>query len=366
MRTKRSKRHARIADGRPCSFDFGVEGQTNIAWHQLAVEGKWDGHWMGPFSLDEPILRQMEQANAAKRIETVVDYEHASVFSDRAPAAGWIKSLEVRKPEGGSNELWGQVEWTQAAADHIRAKEYRYLSPTIIFNTRDRKSGAMSGASLHSVALTNKPFLEELPEVRLNSENLAALFGAPSAEEDDPMNEAQFRAMCRALGLSETSPYDDVIVACGKAAASMSNLSELCAALGLQPSASITEAKASILKLQNPADRVSAAEFAALKTQLAERDARDAVRAAMSEGKVTAEGTPLHSWALKAAKESPAMFAEWVASAPKQVSLSVVPAPEHKAPTAADLTPEELTACRAAGITPEDFLKHNALAAVRS
>lgn len=59
----------------------------------------------------------------------VIDYEHQTDHTSEngqpAPAAGWIRELDVR---GGA--LWGRVEWTAKAAASIAAREYRYISPT--------------------------------------------------------------------------------------------------------------------------------------------------------------------------------------------------------------------------------------------
>ncbi len=350
-----------------CSFDFPVEGVTNSAWHCLAVEGKWAGHWQGAFSIDEPMMRQMVEKNVSAKLATPVDYEHASVFGDHAPATGWIEpgNLQVRKADDGQHQLWGKVDWTPNAADQIRAREYRYLSPTIVFNTRDRKSGDLTGASLHSVALTNKPFLEELPEVRLNSVRENLVF-----EEERVMNEEQLKLMAKALGLPETATADEVTAASQRAGAALADRSIALQALGLQADASGDAIKAAVLKLQKPVEGVDPKEFEAVQHKLAERDAADKVAAAMSEGKVTAKGTKLHAWASKAALETPAMFDEWVKSAPKQVSTEVkLPASNRPASpldakkpeeiTEDDLTDDEAKACRDSGMSPSDFAKYN-------
>ena len=84
----------------------------------------------------------------------VVDYEHQTHLSREngqpAPAAGWITALEAT-PEG----LFASVEWTDKARAHIRAGEYRYISPVFAF---DRQSGAV--LRLICAALTNHPALD--------------------------------------------------------------------------------------------------------------------------------------------------------------------------------------------------------------
>jgi phage I-like protein len=82
-----------------------------------------------------------------------IDYDHATDFGAPegrpAPAAGWIRELEVR---GGG--VWGRVEWTARAASSIVAREYRYVSPVFQF---DPKDGSVT--RLLRAGLTNNPNL---------------------------------------------------------------------------------------------------------------------------------------------------------------------------------------------------------------
>lgn len=59
------------------------------------------------------------------------------------PAAGWIK--ELKAAAGG---LWGRVEWTATAAEMIGRKDYRYLSPSILFHPKTRQIMLLKGAGL--------------------------------------------------------------------------------------------------------------------------------------------------------------------------------------------------------------------------
>jgi len=108
--------------------------------------------------------------------------------------------------------------------------------------------------------------------------------------------------------------------------------------------------------LQNPAERVSLSDFNALKNQLIERDARDLVASAMREGKITAEGTALHSWALDAAIKAPAVFASWLSSAPKMVSTEIK-RPADGGGESVALTSDEQAVARQMGISDDLMLK---------
>jgi phage I-like protein len=110
-------------------------------------------------------------ANFRKRTaETVIDYEHASEFPEAAkgqpiPAAGWIKALDDQPDADGV--LWGSAEFTERARTMLAAKEYRYFSPVIEWR-RDKHTGEAQGATLVSAALTNRPFLDEMPAIAMS------------------------------------------------------------------------------------------------------------------------------------------------------------------------------------------------------
>jgi phage I-like protein len=80
--------------------------------------------------------------------DDVIDYEHATLYGGPAPASGWVTALEDRGDDG----LWGKVEWTERAQEHIRAGEYRYYSPVFDIDPKTQRV-----VRLHNVALTNWP-----------------------------------------------------------------------------------------------------------------------------------------------------------------------------------------------------------------
>jgi hypothetical protein len=64
--------------------------------------------------------------------------------------------------------LYGRYEPTDRARKLIRNREYRYVSAAFAKDYPDRKTGDSQGLTLTSVALTNQPFLDELPEIWLS------------------------------------------------------------------------------------------------------------------------------------------------------------------------------------------------------
>jgi phage I-like protein len=131
----------------------------------VGVVGEWKGHEAGAFKISQADLQRLaENFNALKR-DVVVDYEHQTLTGGEAPAAGWIKSLTAN-----GDKLEANIEWTSKAKEMIEKNEYKYLSPVYAFSSTDPKTGAPIGVTLHSVALTNSPFLAELGEVKANKQ----------------------------------------------------------------------------------------------------------------------------------------------------------------------------------------------------
>jgi phage I-like protein len=120
--------------------------------------------------------RAVVAAFEAARITLPVDFEHQSERpgGGPAPAAGWITRLDVR-PDG----VWGHVEWNAATAAMIRRREYRYLSPALLFDPATREVLALRSAGLvHHPAMHLKAIASEdspVPELTSPEELLAAI-----------------------------------------------------------------------------------------------------------------------------------------------------------------------------------------------
>jgi phage I-like protein len=159
----------------------------------IAVTGTWAGAEK-KFSIELEDLKQIRENFAKKPTgEINVDYEHASEvpFGMGGPVLSAGRITKLDEPErfaNGNRELgmgnretpnsqlptpnsrfilWGWYEPTERARELIANREYRYISPAIRWGTRDKVTGKTAGTALTSVALVNKPFLEELPEIHL-------------------------------------------------------------------------------------------------------------------------------------------------------------------------------------------------------
>lgn len=96
-------------------------------------------------------------------IDLPVDYQHQNDTpppqGGPVPAAGWIKELAFR-----TDGIWGRVEWTARAAEMIAAKEYRFVSPVILFDPKSTAILRLKGAALvHNPALSLTALASEQP-----------------------------------------------------------------------------------------------------------------------------------------------------------------------------------------------------------
>jgi phage I-like protein len=166
----------------------------------ILVTGSWvKGGREVSFTRDE-LCTAIENFHKLANHDLNVDYDHASEDLERAagaptPSAGSIVALD--EPEEFSNAdcrlsiekqssdpspsignrqstignryiLYGRYEPTARARQMIKNREYRYVSAAFAKDYPDRKTGESQGLTLTSVALTNQPFLDELPEIWLS------------------------------------------------------------------------------------------------------------------------------------------------------------------------------------------------------
>jgi len=105
-----------------------------------------------PLLMNEAGAKRVIAAFNDQGVDVPIDWEHSSVTRAEkgldSPAAGWITGFKWDPKRG----LVASVNWTDVGATQITAKQYRYLSPVIVFDESTREVNR-----IHSVALTNKP-----------------------------------------------------------------------------------------------------------------------------------------------------------------------------------------------------------------
>src|SRR5277367_3942313 len=187
--------------GAPASASAPEERSVAAApeWIELLPAGVFYGRdGRGPFRLDDPAAVIASTTAMQMAAGIPIDYDHATDFGAPegrpAPAAGWIRALEVR---GGA--VWGRVEWTARAASSIVAREYRYVSPVFQF---DPKDGSVT--RLLRAGLTNNPNLH-LTAIA------AARTAAAGNETRDPRMEFPTQELRDLLNLDIDATVADVI-----------------------------------------------------------------------------------------------------------------------------------------------------------
>ncbi len=150
----------------------------------------------GVFLFDEVAATSVIADYEAHGIDLMIDYDHASLASfsldpaQAGKAAGWF-NIELR-----DGALWAvNVRWTEPAADALRRKEWRFMSPA--FHTEE---GRITG--LMNVAITN------LPATR----RLAPLMAASvTALGENIMSVEEFLKVCKALGIDMSSSLEEAM-----------------------------------------------------------------------------------------------------------------------------------------------------------
>jgi phage I-like protein len=291
----------------------------------------------------------------------------------RARAAGWVRRLEAR-----DDGIWADIEWTEAAAQAVAGKEYRYLSP-VFTHTEEGDVGLIL-----SVALTNVPAMHlEAMAARISQFSidrkpdmdkiLAALGLAQGAGEDailaalnailaalNAMLVAN-TAMATALGLDQAAKPAEIQAAL---TAMVGDRGKLLEAAGLTSAAKPADAIAALTALRAagapdptkfvPIEQVTAmqADLKALKDGALDKDAEAAVADAMKAGKIA---PTLKDWALALFKADKAKFDTFVGAAPSLTSQQL----RSLVPPAGDgvsaLTAEQATSAKLLGIDPTAY-----------
>lgn len=317
----------------PLPPDATLEGAAVAPeWVQLVPAGEFSGRdGRGPFRLDAAaVLAAFERGG----IDLPIDYDHQTIEADAkagpVPAAGWIKALEVRE-----GSLWGRVAWTAQAAALIANREYRFLSPVFLHDKTGRVL-ALSGAGL-----THYPNLD-----------LTAV--ANASEGAYPMDEELMERLRALLNLPTLAEPADLVAELEKLMQRLKMAEEQAQAANARAASTEPDPAQWVPMSQHSA---VAQQLSALQRQVAKAQAEDAVRAAMSAGKLV---PALSVWAQAYAEKDPEGFAAWVTSAPVIVDPAAAHA-QRVAPNARTddaLTEEDRIACQLLGMREADFAAH--------
>lgn len=301
-------------------------------------------------------------------VELVIDRDHAyDLLPAGTPikAAGWIKEF-VNK----DGAIWARPEWTPAAQQELKNKEYRYISPTFLFDPETREVTKIIGATL-----CNRPNFDMKAVASMQTTTPSP---TTPEKETTPMKPLLL-ALAAALGLAATTPEDDILTTAAQKVSEGKNLATAMAsvksALKVDDKADVSAvvAMASSLatgKQDSQPDMTKyvpiavhtemATQFAALQKTVVKDKATAAVDAAMKAGKVA---PAQKDWALGYASQNLEEFNKYVEAAPVIATAAAeTPAGSPSAGTSAvDQSDAEI--CAQLGLSVDDYKKQLALEA---
>lgn len=237
---------------------------------KVATIGSWKGHRAGSFDISLTDMEQMITNFKNRGLKVPIDFEHESLENKKAPAIGWVEELYIQ-----NKELFAKVSWSEEAKELIKNGQYRYISPVYEFNSIDSVSGKGIGTTLHSIALTNTPFLSSLGEIPLKK--IKNNFNKGEKMEDDK----------KVTNSGQTNELSNEL---------QEKLAEL-------------EAQNAELVKENEELKIKVAELEAKISELEGENAEELVENSIKQGLVANSQKP---WALNYAKSNRAGFKEYL------------------------------------------------------
>lgn len=315
----------------------------------------------GPYNLINPEAVITASTNRTY-VDLVIDREHAyDLLPPGTPvkAAGWIKEF-INK----DGSIWARVEWTPAAQQELKNKEYRYISPTFYFDPDTREVTKIIGATL-----CNRPNFDMKAVASMQTTTPSTTTPEKETTEMKPL----LLALAAALGLAATTSEDEILTT---AAQKVGEVKTLEAAMASVKSALKAEDKADVSAVvalasqlattkqggePDPSKFVSIAVHTAMATQFSELQkavAKDkataAVDAAMKAGKVA---PAQKEWAMGYASQDLEQFNKYIETAPViATASSETPAgsPENGAQ---GIDQSDAEFCSMIGLSVDDYKK---------
>lgn len=309
----------------------------------------------GPWYLSSDRGQALASALQSRARDIPIDYEHqtlrAATNGQPAPAAGWIEPSAIQwDPERGL--VATSVHWTDRAAAHIAASEYRYVSPVFSYSA----DGAV--LDLYHVALTNTPALDDLPEVAL-----AAMSSLTSTALEAPMDDLRERVLYL-LNLPVTTTDAELLAALDKLKAMLSSDGST-AATSLFDALADRDTRIAALSAQvqqAPGPDVVAdlqRQLAALQQSETDRQRASILTAALSDGRLVHD-TPLHAYASGLPLDGLQSLVSSLTPIAALTGTQTGGRPPVTDPQS-DLTPAELAVCSNLGLPVDEYRKARAL-----
>lgn len=228
------------------------------------VQGR-DGRWWRN-DRPEEILSYFAGLGRDLPIDIEHSTERKAPLGDPAPAIGWIDRMENR-----NGEIWGHALWNDAGKKTVGGREYRYLSPVILFTEADNTI-----VGITSVGATNQPNLT-LPA--LNNENRGLT----------PKENSMWKNVLSALGLAETSTEADAVTAISRLKGDVSAAANRAENPSLEKFVPRADYDAALAKASNAEQKLSEIKTSQLETAI-----NSAIETALKDGKITPATADYH------------------------------------------------------------------------
>jgi phage I-like protein len=299
----------------------------------------------GVYRVDEAACASVLRCHADYGNTLPFDYDHAMF------APGWMRADPARSGEAAAwfhpsvkdgAIMASGIDWTADAAERLRSKKYRYLSPA--FN-HDEEGRVLE---IVGAALTNIPATKHMDAI------MASRFGGRAAGDvEDDMEPKLFLAL---LGLKTDAGQDEVTRAITAlkddrtALLTMTGETTFAGALGKVQTYK-TAAEQGVLASQQVAQLT--AEVVALKADKNKTALATMIDGAIREGKLA---PALKEWA---STQTPEQLSAYLKNAPKVIPTGQVQDPgQQNAPGPVTLSQEQLAVAAQMGLSPDKFKEH--------
>lgn len=153
----------------------------------------------GDFLVDNESFQSIRCKFSERQLQIPIDYEHQTLKDMQAPAAGWIKDIMLK-----NDGIYGAVDWTDRAAEYLKNREYRYLSPVVLTQGKERRVVA-----LHSAALTNTPAINAMTPISC-SDKPSEGENSVNQEETENGGKDTLEALAELLQLDPSATMEDI------------------------------------------------------------------------------------------------------------------------------------------------------------
>lgn len=244
----------------------------------------------GDFLVDTQAYNSILNNFKSHQVDIPVDYEHQTLQNVQAPAAGWIKEIMLK-----SDGVYAVVEWTDKAAQYIKEKEYRYLSPVVSVRETDRRA-----LLLHSVALTNTPAIDGMTAIA-NSAKGDTFSDMVKGRTDDKASSDKMDSASNGTVMEDPTEF----------------IKRLRKIFQLPEDTPISDIENCISELIKGTSKLNL-EVNSMHFEAHKQQANDVVTMALKSGKIT----PYQKdWAFRSAMSNLQDFSDWVKNAPQVVPM---------------------------------------------